>query len=305
MVKSAERVLRLLEHLAAASEPVGVSDVARQLDVPKSSAQALLETLVRMDYANRRGTAYELAEGMRRGTWVGGDFALLRRTARPLMERVTAETGESSFLGIMLTGWRIRYIDKVVSPNEVRYDGGLAHDRPAYCTSIGQLFLAEASEQELTKFFKTVLLEKVTPDTKTDPRQLREILGRVREQGFAESRNGHVAGASGIAAPIYGASGRIIAGITIGAPTWRFDEERTALIAATTKCASDITQALAEPSGVSGAGTGKTERGPHARPRSEKTSKAEKLGEPHVKAQVRRRSNQRHPSPHDDAVHGR
>lgn len=250
MVKSAERSLKLLEHLAIASEPMGVSDVARQLDVPKSSAQALLETLVRMGYAERHGTAYELAESMRRGTWVGGDFALLRRASRPIMEEVTAETQESSFLGIMLSGWRIRYIDKVVSPNEVRYDGGLAHDRPAYCTSIGQLFLSEASEEELSEFFASVPLEKVTPDTNTEPNQLREILAKVKATGFAESRNGHVAGASGIAAPIYGASGRMIAGITVGAPTWRFDEKRESLIAATRRCASEISSALRESSRI-------------------------------------------------------
>ncbi|MEJ8569919.1 IclR family transcriptional regulator [Microbaculum marinum] len=244
MVKSARRTLQLLELLSVLPSAVGVSEIARYLGVPKSSAQALLETLVDCGYAEREGAAYVLAGELRHGGWVGGEFAMLRRAARPVMVEVAEMTGESVFLGIRLPNWRIRYIDKVVSAKEVRYDGGLAHDRPAYCTSIGQLFLAAESAAGLDAYLRREPLEQITRDTQTDPEQLRRTLAQVRERGWAESRNGHVDGASGIAAPVRDSAGRPIAGLTIAAPTSRFDCSRKALIEATTRGAEEITRNL-------------------------------------------------------------
>jgi DNA-binding IclR family transcriptional regulator len=243
-VKSAARVLDILELLSVLDEPAGVSEVARSLGIPKSSAAALLETLLGRGYLAREGTGYRLAPPLRQGSWVGGEFAHLIRLVHPVMAGAVARTGESAFLGVRTPNWAIRYVDKVVSPKEVRYDGGLSHERPAYCTSVGQVLLAAEPDAVVEKYLATVPLVRVTPATVVRPDDIRAILRQVRERGYAESRNGHVEGASGVAAPIRGPSGRIIAAITLAAPSTRFDEMYATMLCETLRAAEDATKAL-------------------------------------------------------------
>ncbi len=249
-VKSAARVLDVLELLSLAQEPMGVSELARSLDIPKSSASGLLETLRQRGYVVRSGARYQLAELLRRDGWIGGEFAHLVRITRPVLESAVARTGETAFIGIMTPNRAIRYIDKVVSPKEVRYDGGLTHERPAYCTSIGQVLLASQSDAAIDSYLRTVQLKKVTPTTETDPDKLRAILQRVREVGYAESRDGHVEGASGVAAPLEGPNGRVIAGITLAAPSSRFSQMYEEMVRETLRAAAEVTKALRTMSGA-------------------------------------------------------
>lgn len=60
-VKSASRVLEMLEFLSVTEKPIGVSDVARRLRLPKSSAQALLRTLLGRGYLVHAGLGYQLS----------------------------------------------------------------------------------------------------------------------------------------------------------------------------------------------------------------------------------------------------
>jgi IclR family acetate operon transcriptional repressor len=243
-VKSAVRVLDVLELLSLVPEPLGLSDLARSLDIPKSSASALLETLRSRGYVVREGAGYRLAEPLRSGGWVGGEFAHLVRISRPVLETAVAGTGETAFLGVMTPNRTVRYIDKVVSPKEVRYDGGLSHERPAYCTSVGQVLLAAQPDAAIDEYLRAVRLRKVTPATVTDRDELRAVLRVVRERGYAESRDGHVEGASGVAAPVYAPNGRAIAGITLAAPSSRFDRMYDLMVRETLRAAREVTKAL-------------------------------------------------------------
>lgn len=243
-VKSAARVLDVLELLSLAPEPMGVSELARCLGIPKSSASGLLDTLRQRGYVKREGAGYRLADPFRSAGWIGGEFAQLVRITRPALESAVASTGETAFLGVMTPSRAIRYVDKVVSPKEVRYDSDLSHDRLAYCTSVGQVLLAAQSDEAIDEYLRFVPLRRVTPATVIDPDELRAILRRVRKRGYAESRDGHVDGASGVAAPVLGPSGHAIAAITLAAPTARFDQMYEAMVRETLRAASKVTEAL-------------------------------------------------------------
>jgi DNA-binding IclR family transcriptional regulator len=218
--------------------------VAGRLSIPKSSAVGLLGTLVTRGYVVRQGLLYELAPRFVQGGWVGGQVSQLIRVSHSIMAAAVEETGESAFLGIMTPDWRIQYIDKVVSPKEVRYDGSLAHYRPAYCTSIGHCFLAEQSEAALSRYLRSTPLVRVAKGTLTSPTALRAALAKVRKQGFAESIDGHVDGASGVAAPIRGPNKQVIAGVTIAAPSSRFASAYDKLVAACMGASGEITRIL-------------------------------------------------------------
>ena len=130
-VKSAARVLDLLELFAASPEAMGVSEVGRLLSIPKSSAQALLVTLVSRGYLVRSGAAYELARDLKRNGWVGGSLPRLIKAAEPAMRRMADSSGESAFLSLMVPSGELKYVAKSISPNVVRYDAPLTNTRPA------------------------------------------------------------------------------------------------------------------------------------------------------------------------------
>src|SRR5262245_16388176 len=137
-VKSAGRILDVLELLAGMPQGIRVNQLARTLAIPKSSASALLGTLAVRGYIEPNGEGYRLAGSYRGGGWVGGIVGTLVRAGHAVMEKLVADTGESAFLGVATPSFEIRYVAKVVSGNPLRYDVELESLRPAHSTSISQ-----------------------------------------------------------------------------------------------------------------------------------------------------------------------
>jgi IclR family pca regulon transcriptional regulator len=224
-VKSAMRVLDILELFSNEAEALGVSEVAKRIGIPKSSALALLTTLTTRGYLVRRGVGYTLPAELK-PNWLGGMYSRLQSVAAPSMERAAAETGESAFIGTLVNIEKVRYLAKVVSTQDVRYDASLEPLRPAHCTSIGLIMLAHTSAYDPGRS----TLKGYTSSTITDPVKIVQSLEAARRQGFAEVVDGHVEGASGVSAPIFGPEGAVVAALNIGAPTWRYQRSRTQLI---------------------------------------------------------------------------
>ncbi len=227
-VKSAARVLDVLELFAASPGSLGVTDIARKLDIPKSSAQGLLSTLAGRGYLAREASAYCLPPELRSGGWVGGLRARVLALAKPVLQRIAHESGESAFIG-MLVGTEIQYLAKVLSHHEVRYDASLTQLRPVYCTSIGLAILAHLNPATTRIILGRIKLRRVTPNTITDRKTIDQMLERARQNGFAEVKDANLLGASGVAAPVFGPRGEVLAALSIGAPTSRYAKARKQL----------------------------------------------------------------------------
>lgn len=224
-VKSAARVLDVLELFSVGQAPLSVTDVARILGIPKSSTQGLLTTLVGRGYLAREGTAYVLPPELRDGGYVGGIRARLVSRAEPILQRMARESQESAFLGV-LVGHEIQYLAKALSPHEVRYDASLTTVRPVYCTSIGIVILAHLDPAVSSRILNRTKLVKITRNTITSRDAIDRMLERASRSGFAEVKDANVLGASGIAAPVFGARGEVLGALSIGAPAARYDRVR-------------------------------------------------------------------------------
>lgn len=249
-VKSAARVLDLLELMAVLPSGLRLTEAARRLGLPKSSTSALFATLVGRGYVEAGADGYRLAPQFRDGSWIGGDYARLVKVAKPAMTRLASATGETAFIGIMTSDWGIQYVAKVVSAQPLRYDVDLGTMRPAYCTSIGLIMLASRPEEAVAEYLGTHPIEKVTPHTITDPQTIRSAIEHVRRTGYASLADSNVLGTSGVAAPVRGASGQVIAGLAVIAPSSRFfrqedDESQGTAIRAVIDAAAEISDLLA------------------------------------------------------------
>jgi len=244
-VKSAARILDLLELFSCTVDPMGVTEVAKKMGMPKSSAQALLLTLTAKGYLVRDEQGYTLPPELQ-GGWVGGLRKRMLGIASPVLVRMAAESQESAFIGALTNEGTVQYLSKSVSPREVRYDASLEHARPIHCTSMGLVIMAYAPEHDLDRWLQPKNLSKNTAHTQTDPEVIRQWLTQIRKDGYAEVLDANVEGASGASAPLFGPKGTVVGALNLGAPTWRYKQNRHTLIEIVCREADVISQSLAE-----------------------------------------------------------
>jgi DNA-binding IclR family transcriptional regulator len=242
-VKSAGRILDVLELLAGLPQGIRLNQLARTLAIPKSSASGLLGTLAVRGYVEATGEGYRLANGYRGGGWVGGVTGMLVRAGHPIMEKLVGDTGESAFLGVATASFDIRYVAKVVSANPLRYDVELDSLRPAHSTSIGQVLLASLSPEELDDYIAHHELTRADGRPPISERMLRRILEKARADGYVTIADSLVAGTSGAAAPVI-AAGRTVAALAIIAPTVRFDAARNRIVPRVVAAARELGRAI-------------------------------------------------------------
>lgn len=243
MIKSAGRVLDVLEVLAASPVPLGVNEIARRLTIPRSSSSLLLRTLGGRGYVSRDGDGYRLNAEFVQG-WVAGLDTHLVTVARPIMASVVDRTGESVFLGVLTPDWTVRYLDKLVSPQDIRYDADIASRRPAHCTSIGLVLLAYRPPRDVKRWLRSAPLERHTSRTLTSRSGVLAVLEKVRRAGYAVNVDGRVVGVSGVSAPIRGHDGEVVAALNVAAPTARFAQVESRMTDAVLDGARDISRLL-------------------------------------------------------------
>lgn len=214
---------RLLKAFLTREESIGVSELARRLDLGKSGVHRLLATLVAeglVEQDPRTGgyrlgiVVFELGEAVK----VHMD---LHAAAGPVLAHLRDQTGESSQIGV-LDGDEVVYVDRLESAHSLRLFTETGRRVPAHCTSSGKVLLAHLPEPEREAFLARPLA-RLTPHTVIDPAVLRAELASVRARGWAEAVDEREIGVASIAAPIRDIHGDVVAAVSIGAPAARFD----------------------------------------------------------------------------------
>jgi IclR family pca regulon transcriptional regulator len=250
-VKSAGRVLGILEFLTRSGAPTTLAEIAIALDLPKSSAHALLRTLLLRGYVERdEAERYVLVPAFRDGSWIGGRDGQLAAMARPVMEQLRRDLRETVILGARGAGGDVRILSKLVSPEEIRYDTETHGLRPAYCTAMGRVLLAWWDEPAREAYFARLRPRAVTPHTVTDIAQLRALVAQARVEGVAVVEEEFAIGGSGAAAPVFDGSGRAVAALNVAATTRRFPTARQRIIDALAQGVRRISYRLGYRDGV-------------------------------------------------------
>lgn len=247
-VKSAARVLDLLEFFSGGIAPLGVSEISKRLGTPKSSTHMLLTTLEQRgflvrDSAHRFGLHPSFSPDAR--AWLGGSRGRLLQLATGPMQNLVDALDESCFLSILRADFLAEYIAKISSTQELRLDPPLGLAREPNAGSGGLVLLAHLPSEALERFFATHALRSYTANTLRDPRRLRRELASIRSQGFAIARGTNYSHATGVAAPIRNRHGAVVAAISIGAPTTRIEPALQRAVQLTTRAAAAISRELA------------------------------------------------------------
>ena len=234
-VKSAGRILDILELFTLRGEPLRLREIAGELGIPKSSALMLLRTLEQRGYLLREDDRYRLdpiwLDGEAGPGWIGGRAMRLIRVAEPVMRDLVDRLEETAVLGVPTADNDVRVVANIMSPLAVRYDRSRRTVIPSYCTALGQAMLAFKPVDEVERYIERCPFEPLTDRTITDPTAFRERLAQIRLRGWAVNLEERFIGAVGVAVPIL-AGGEVVGGLNIGTVTARFRRRQREIVAA-------------------------------------------------------------------------
>jgi DNA-binding IclR family transcriptional regulator len=225
-ILAVERAIIILQNLAATKDEKGVRNISRELGYSPAVTQKILNTLRVHDFVqqNEDTQRYRLGLGsLNIGLAVLAQIDVLQ-VARPYMEELTAETGETTFLAIRDV-YRAVYIEIVKSPHPIRMDAEIGAHRPLNCTSVGKILLAWAPSGVVSNAEKAGILEKSTKNSIVKADELEAELIKVREQGYAVDNEEYNVEAICVAGPIFGPDGKILAAITTSGPSFRMKDK--------------------------------------------------------------------------------
>jgi DNA-binding IclR family transcriptional regulator len=220
-----ERATRLLDALASEREPVTLKALAATTGLHPSTAHRILNDLVAARYVDRVDNGvYQL--GMRLlelGSLVRGRLNV-REAAIDAMQALHKLTGQTVNLSIQ-QGDEIVYVDRAWSERSgmqvVRAIGGRA---PLHLTSTGKLFLSAADPRQVRAYVTRTGLAGTTRNSLTTFEALDRELALVRRHGYARDNEELEMGVRCIAAGIRDDTGRLVAGLSISAPTERMQD---------------------------------------------------------------------------------
>lgn len=212
--------LGLLEVLAHAERPLGVTELATRIGIGKSNVHRLLQALVELGYVRRDAESGGYAASIR--LWELGSAVLanldLRRAAQSWMDWLLERTRETVHLSV-LDGDEVVYVHKLDSPEPVRAYSQIGGRAPAYCVATGKAMLAWIDPGALQALSRR--LQAWSNRTLTDPAEFLREMERIRNSGYAVNRGEWRESVGGIAAPVRDPGARVIAAVGLSGPIER------------------------------------------------------------------------------------
>ncbi|WP_300455476.1 IclR family transcriptional regulator [Accumulibacter sp.] len=237
-----ERMMALLDVLADQPEPVSLKILARESGLHPSTAHRILAAMNSAAIVERQ-EAGSYALGIRLlelGNIVKSRINI-RQVALPYMQQLHEVVGEAVNLGIRHAD-EIIYVERTSSGRSlvrvVYLVGGRA---PLHLTSVGKLFLAADTVPEVRAYARRTGLPGKTPHSLTRIEALEKDLEKIRRHDVAYDNEEAEIGLRCVAAPIRNDEGRLVAGLSISAPSDRHNPDWVTPIKAT---ANEISQAL-------------------------------------------------------------
>jgi DNA-binding IclR family transcriptional regulator len=219
-VQSIDRAFAVLRQVA--SEPGGISDVARAVDLPVSTVARLLATLESQGAVVRLGDSgtYGIGAGIRAlAESIEGSKSLVDR-ARPVLAALVARTGETSGLSV-IDGGDVVYLDHVENAHEVTLRDWTGARLPLHVVSSGLVLLAAQPPDAIADYLSRPLAA-ATARTLTQPRRIERRLASIRRDGFVWTIGEFDEAFNSVAAPVVGPHGITVAAIHSHGPSYRF-----------------------------------------------------------------------------------
>jgi IclR family acetate operon transcriptional repressor len=220
------RMLGIFSTIGRFPDGLSLAELSQHLDSPKSSLLTLLRPLVASDHLVHMNGRYTLGNE----SFVLAIGILSARKLGTILRGLLAEAQRRCpetiiFATINKARQTVVYGDVLESPQLIRYSIPAGTVRPLYTSAAGQLLLAYQDEKWREQYLRRIKLVPLSSRTITDRDTLRRKLDAIAESGLSESVSEAVEGATGVAAPIFGADGGLIGALLIAGPTERYGRD--------------------------------------------------------------------------------
>jgi len=214
-VRSAERVVAVLELLRDSQRALRHADVAKALALPKSSVSNLLDTLTECGLIAREGDEFTLGVKLIELGQAAAERLDVRAVARPVMQAVCARGTGTCNLAV-LREHQVLYIEKVSDPAHLiqlaTRVGGLL---PAHATALGKALVACLPHEQRDRWISEHDFAALTPNTVTSARDFQREIDRVSEHGYAVEDEESHPNVMCISAPVRDHTGKVVAAISL------------------------------------------------------------------------------------------
>lgn len=226
-IRSVKKAMRLLEMLRKSRGAVGVSELARQLDLDKATVSRLLNTLATEGFVEQDPISQRYSLGL--ALSVLGYAALRRLDMRAIvsasLERIVEQTGECAHAAVLVDG-RAFYFDQRAPDRGIMVDAPVGTLAPLHCTALGKCLLAFQNQRRRAELIQNMDLEPFTRRTITDAATLVRHLQQVREERVSFDDEELSIGIRCVAAPVFDHAGALSCAFGVSGPSPRVTDDK-------------------------------------------------------------------------------
>lgn len=219
-VQSIQRSFALLRALALG--PVGVTELAERVELPKSTVARLLASLEAEQAVEQTeaGGEYRLGPGLIDLAGSAPRGRNLVAAARPHLLELAESLDEVAGLSI-IDGAEVYYLDQTESSSNIQVRDWTGEHAPLHAVPSGLVILAHQRPDFIDRYLASPLVQ-CTPWTMTDPDELRDRLEQIRSIGYAWVYEEFAEELNSVAAPILESGGHVEAALHVHGPAYRF-----------------------------------------------------------------------------------
>lgn len=211
-VEALAKGLAVLECFDAAHPDMTLTEVARRVGVSAATARRSLITLTALGYVGQNGKRFHLRPKVM-GLGSGFYFAArIDELLLPELRQIVETHGDAASVA-MLDGHDVVYIAHHSTQRARRATAVVGARYPAHATSLGRVLLAGLSDAQLDRYFETMTPVALTSRTVTSKEELRRLIWKVRDLGYATTVDQLDYGITALAVPIRGPDGSIVAAL--------------------------------------------------------------------------------------------
>lgn len=221
-VQSLTRAFDILSIVSSYPNGIGVTAIAQESGLHKSTVSRLLGTLEEIGAVIRLANydGYCIGQTVLDLAAQTNPEQKLLNLAHPFLVELSDVTTESTTLEVP-DGRFIHYLDQVQSNHQIRVNDWIGRRHAMHTVTSGILFMRDWPAADLERYF-TDDIEAPTPNTITKLKTMKKKLSAAADDGYAMEPDTFEIGLTGISAPIYGANEKIIGAINICGPNFRF-----------------------------------------------------------------------------------
>jgi len=242
---SVKKAFAILSAISSSREGLGVSELAKNLKMAKSTVHGMTSALEELGAVMRDPLTKKYKLGftlLEIGRSAYGQVDL-KTSARPVMEELMDKTQTSVFLGIL--NWdHVTVLDIVESSQDLRITAPVGTTIPMFAGAVGKVFLASMDEEHALKIVKAKGLPRFTDNSIVDTAMYFQELAQVRENGFAIDDEEYILGVRAVASPLMGLGQLKSAIWTVGFKASLDEKKMNALSGQTQKAAGTISRQI-------------------------------------------------------------